>query len=434
MKVRLIIDVTNVLSVPFISGIQRVAREIVVRLAKREAAGEVDLLLLNYDSECLDFTHVPTQFFMDYVSQKNVFSGKSDRRGWFRRRGRGGASQAGVNNTGLGRMDPASFTHGDVFFDIDSVWNNRMRRSFLLPRLRAQGVKIAVFIQDIIPILYPQYCDRETAMRFMDFAGAYFRHADLIFANSQQSKEDMLSCIRDLQLASTRTESTESVDSVRVQNSKRIEVVYLGADFARSSSAPGKDRKREKENATSDSLSESPFLFFLGTMEPRKNIDFLLDVYESRLRDLGFRVVIAGRPGWNVDALMQRISHLQKSDPDFLYLPRADDETVATLFRKAFFTVFPTHYEGYGLPIVESFLRGTPVLATDIPVLREVGGDLCDYFLPGDADSLTQRLMYYKENPDLYQKRREALRSYTPFTWEETEREIWEGLRSLYQD
>ena len=388
-KHRVVIDITSVASVSFISGIQRVAREIVVRLLKWEEVAPVEIVLLTYDTLRTEFRHVPSSLFLGYlckeVKQRKLFAGD-----WFRLE---------------------DLTEADIFFDIDSVWNDRMRRSFLLPRLKRQGVRIAVFIQDIIPVLFPQYCDRETAMRFMDFLGAYLLNADVIFASSESAKADMQDLARELGLPE-----------------KSFVIAPLGADF---------DRERMAavlpESEAILALKDSCYLFLIGTIEPRKNYDFILDVYEERLRSLGFRLVIAGRPGWNVDALMDRIQRLRKTDKDFVYLQGADDRTVNFLYEHAFFTVFPTHYEGYGLPVVESFLHGTPVLATDIKVLREVGGDRGEYFTAGDADSLVERLVYYRDHPEEYRAKKASLAEFRPVTWEDSEKAVRSGLETVLE-
>jgi len=300
---------------------------------------------------------------------------------------------------------------GDVFFDIDSVWNNRMRRSFLLPILKRQGVSIAVHIYDIIPILYPQYCDEQTTLRFMDYLGAHLLHADLIIANT----ESTLSDIRRL----SEQIGTHPVHSI---------CVPLGANFVTVN-------KKSLDTKTIDprvfALEGYQYLLMVGTIEPRKNHEFLLDVYEEKLRSAGFKLVIAGRPGWNIDLIMRRINNLQKKDDHFLYLDHANDATIDYLYKHAYFTVFPTQYEGFGLPIIESFLHKTPVLASDIPVLREVGGDLCEYFSLADKTDMLRLLQKYKSDPDAYIVLRSQLEHYVPFSWDQSEEQMWNALQPL---
>jgi len=121
----------------------------------------------------------------------------------------------------------------------------------------------------------------------------------------------------------------------------------------------------------------------------------------------------------------------QKKDNHFLYLDHANDATIDYLYKHAYFTVFPTQYEGFGLPIIESFLHKTPVLASDIPVLREVGGDLCEYFSLADKTDMLRLLQKYKSDPDAYIVLRSQLEHYVPFSWDQSEEQMWNALQPL---
>jgi len=389
-KMRIVIDITSLVEVAFVSGIQRVVREIVTRMVLRRSDEDTQFLLVAYSLKRLNYYSIPIQKFLDCYKT--------------------GVAKAAALSDG----EPFSFDglgSGDVFFDIDSVWNNRMRRSFLLPILKKQGVSIAVHIYDIIPILYPQYCDEQTTLRFMDYLGAHLMHADLIIANTESTLLDIRKLSEQI--------GTQPVRSI---------CVPLGANFVTASN-DSSDIKTNDPKVLS--LEDSQYLLMVGTIEPRKNHEFLLDVYEEKLRSAGFKLVIAGRPGWNIDAIMRRIYNLQKTDDHFLFLDHADDATIDYLYKNAFFTIFPTQYEGFGLPIIESFLHKTPVLASDIPVLREVGGDLCEYFSLVDKTDIISLLLKYKSDPSAYLARRSQLDHYVPLSWDQSEEQMWNALQPL---
>jgi len=389
-KMCIVIDITSLVEVPFVSGIQRVVREIVTRMVSRRSNENTQFLLVAYSLKRLNFYRVPIQLFLDCY-------------------------QTGVaGTTVLADGEPFSFDGlgtGDVFFDIDSVWNNRMRRSFLLPILKKQGMSIAVHIYDIIPIQYPQYCDEQTTMRFMDYLGAHLLYADLVIANTESTLQDVRKLAEQI--------GTKPIPGV---------CSPLGANFVNEHT----DFSGTQDiNPMALSLKGSRYLLMVGTIEPRKNHTFILDAYEESLRSAGFRLVIAGRRGWNVDALMMRINELQKFDRNFLFLDSANDRTINYLYEHAFFTVFPTKQEGFGLPVIESFLHKTPVLASDIPVLREVGGDYCDYFSLDDKDDLLNILLQYKSEVSSYSARKARLENYRPFSWDQSEDRIWAALEQL---
>ena len=113
----------------------------------------------------------------------------------------------------------------------------------------------------------------------------------------------------------------------------------------------------------------------------------------------------------------------------FFYFDGANDDTINFLYEHAFFTLFPTQYEGFGLPIIESFLHETPVLATDIAVLREVGGGFCDYFKMNDKADLLRILSHYRADQAAYTARKSGLSAYRPLTWDQSEALMWDALQ-----
>lgn len=388
MKPKVIIEITSLVEVSFVSGIQRVVRELITRALLRRG-DEAEFILLRYDVRDKGFRRITREDFLAVYQERT-------------------ASHDRIRSTPYA-MD--NIGPNDLFLDVDSVWNNRFRRSFLLPILKSQGVRIAVMVYDIIPILYPEFCDGQTTVRFMDYIGAHLLYSDLILANTNSTLEDIARLSEQLGLS-------------KIPGA----CIPLGADF---SSLPVNQQDTHLD-AKLSRITRERFLLCVGTIEPRKNHAFLLDVYTERLRDMGYSLIIVGRPGWNVKDLTDRLETLDARDDHFAYLSAADDSTLALLYQKAYFTVFPTQYEGYGLPIIESIMRKTPVLSSDIPVLREVGGSFCAYFPPGDQDALCDRLLQYEKDTRSYEERRSHLEEYVPFTWDMSEEALWETLRQTF--
>lgn len=379
-----VVDVTNVVDVPFISGIQRVTLEIVVRLLRREGQNDFRFLFLSYDVFAGAYRIVRNDLFLEGYRNKVFRGGKLA----------GGAVYQLEN-----------IPKDSIFFDIDSVWNNRMRRSFLLPYLKKRGVKIAVFVHDIIPVILPQYCDRETAMRFMDYIGAHAKYADVIIGNSQNTITDMEKLLAELELPIPH-----------------MAVAPLGADFKL------KQSEKTSEHPVVQGLRGKKYLLAVGTIEPRKNYDFLLDFYEQKLKFMNIELVVCGRQGWNVDAVMARILKMNHSEKGFHYVGYANDILITDLYRNAFFMILTTHYEGFGLPVIEAFHYQTPALVPDIPVFREVGGEYCDYYDSDDMLQLEAKLVFYEKNPEQYASRKEQLKAYKPGTWNQAEELIWQAV------
>jgi alpha-1,2-rhamnosyltransferase len=161
-----------------------------------------------------------------------------------------------------------------------------------------------------------------------------------------------------------------------------IDHFHLGADF----SPPEAGSVRA---SLQEVFGEEPVYLIVSTIEPRKNHVYLIDAFD-RLWDRGVRVrlLIVGRVGWKVDALMQRLrTHPLRDKALFLFHDLSDAE-LAHAYRHAKALVFPSHVEGFGLPIIEAMQHGLPVIVSDIPVHREVAGERACFVSLDDTQSL----------------------------------------------
>jgi glycosyltransferase involved in cell wall biosynthesis len=133
----------------------------------------------------------------------------------------------------------------------------------------------------------------------------------------------------------------------------------------------------------------APYLLYVGTIEPRKNIPLLVRAMACLPRDLN--LVIVGKRGWEATSQLAQIDHLGLQSR--VVLPGyITEELLARTYASAAAVVYPSRYEGFGLPIVEGLASGVPVVASDIPVFREVGGNEVFFFDPTDSDALTSAI------------------------------------------
>lgn len=174
------------------------------------------------------------------------------------------------------------------------------------------------------------------------------------------------------------------------------------------SPAPDADADRSAEMLTG--TSAGPLLLHVGTTAPRKRVDVLLDA-TARLSASypGLRLIRVGGP--LTDALQRQAATLGIADR-IVELSHVSRAVLAAVYRRADLVLMPSEREGFGLPLTEALACGTPVVASDIPALREVAGDAVRYVPPGDPLALAQAvgelIDQQRNDPTRWAARREA--------------------------
>jgi glycosyltransferase involved in cell wall biosynthesis len=175
---------------------------------------------------------------------------------------------------------------------------------------------------------------------------------------------------------------------------------------------------------------DRPYLLTVGTIEPRKNIPFLVEVFE-RLGGFDGDLVIAGMRGWKYEPILERLRASSRADR-IRYLDYLPDGQLAALYAGAELFVTPSHYEGFGFPPLEAMACGTAVVASPGGSLAEVLGDAAVIVPRFDPDLWAETLSALLSDT----ARREALRRGGPvhaarYTWRETARATWDVYRKV---
>ncbi len=372
------IDITNIPKLQRYTGISRVVTEIVLRMIEER----VNVTLLSYDDVRHAYNIISNEYFL--LCAKGV---ETDKQKCYTEQ----------------FLAVEELEEGSVFFDMNSCWHTMPNRSWLLPRLKNKQIRIFVLIYDLIPIRHPQYMVGQTLMRFMEYLMAHLKYADDIIVNTQFVADDVRALMQELKL-----------------REKPIHLLNLGADFSLADNE-GKNKSETVDPEIVRMLENRKFLLTVGTVEPRKNHKVLIEAYEKKLASMGIDVVIVGRIGWDMEPLLKRIQSNKKFNKGLYLLSGVNDATLNFLYRKAFMVIFSSYTEGYGLPTIEALINGIPVACSNIPVMREVGGNFCKYFDPDNADELVKIVEKYHNDPQKYQNLRERLRvEYRPPVWNDT--------------
>ena len=173
-----------------------------------------------------------------------------------------------------------------------------------------------------------------------------------------------------------------------------------------------------------------PYLLMVGTIEPRKNIPFLVKIYET-LGDFDGDLVIAGGLGWKTGPTLRAISESPRKTGIKL-LKHMRDAQLSALYAGAAAFVFPTRYEGFGFTPLEAMGRGTPVIAARNSSLPEVLGAAAEWVEDFEAETWAGRVRAVLSEPDRAARLRAAgLEQARKFTWAETARQTWAVYRKL---
>lgn len=195
----------------------------------------------------------------------------------------------------------------------------------------------------------------------------------------------------------------------------KLEVIYEGVDIIPNENEEVIDVKK-KYNLP------DKYLCFVGTLEPRKNLIRLIQAYadlkakDDRLSDIP--IILAGRKGWQAEDIFKTIAELKlgKSIRDIGYVTKNEK---LDLIKQAAAFVFPSSYEGFGLPVLEAMALGTPVLTSNLSSLPEIAGNAAYQINPEDTYAIAEGLQQILFNDELRKKLREkGPIQAKKFTWE----------------
>lgn len=303
-------------------------------------------------------------------------------------------SQQPVPNQVVKRA-PAPFLPDDVYVSMGLDWDQK-DLAYLYAQKRAVGFKVLLFCYDVIPVKLPHLCVGNVAAFFAHYFANAAWCADEILCISECSRKDLGSLLADLGAPVPR-----------------LSVIKLGCQLPVAAAAV-------VGNDVAAVLTQR-YVLFVSTIERRKNHETIYRAYaqllEQGVKDLPL-LVFVGMPGWGVGDLMADLRFDPRTRPFIKMLNHVTDAELAKLYSQALLTVFPSLYEGWGLPVAESLAAGKFCLASNAASIPEVGGDLIEYIDPWHVSAWAERLQWYFSHPeDLAAKEARIKLCYKPTPW-----------------
>lgn len=240
-----------------------------------------------------------------------------------------------------------------------------------------------ITINDLIPIKFPRLCQKKTIENMkkkLDFAK---NHCEKIICLSENTKKDLLKYWG------------------KNAGRKNIKVVYPSVPFISKASIPFSRINMMVEKAGYQKLSRKNFFLSYGTYEPRKNITMLADLFITMDKQNKLKkstLVLVGGRGWGgvwgrIESQIQT-QYPNKKESPIIQLGFVEDDILASLIKHAKAVLYPTIYEGFGLPVIESLSLGTPIYCSDNSSLPEICRGNCTLVAKNQWKKLMNDIIY----------------------------------------
>ncbi|WP_252221735.1 MULTISPECIES: glycosyltransferase family 1 protein [unclassified Clostridium] len=268
--------------------------------------------------------------------------------------------------------------------------------------------KVITTIHDLTYILYPNTMDTSNRKRLEKDMKKTVNRADYIITISENSKSDIIKYL--------------GIDE------NKIQVVYPGV---------GETYKRMLDNYEIESVKkkysiENEYILYLGTLEPRKNIETIIRAYNlfTQSNKNNIKLVLAGKKGWLYDDIFKLIKEFGIED-NVIFTDYVDDKDKPALYQGAKLFLFPSLYEGFGIPLVEAMASRTPVITSNSSSLPEVAGEAAIITAPLDYKEISKSIERVLNDSELREKMiNEGVKQANKFSWDASA----EKLKNIYYD
>jgi alpha-1,2-rhamnosyltransferase len=245
------------------------------------------------------------------------------------------------------------FNKTDILFIPDAFWDPSFSVNLIKRIKQKKNIYIILFIHDLFPLTHGELVDHNTKLDFERNFFNIIQYVDGFICNSKFSSNELKNQLKLINIE------------------KYISFVHLGSNF--------------NKNISFDNNELNNLFLMVGTLEPKKNHKFVIDCFEE-LWDSGFKykLILIGRVGWKCNDIINKIYNSKYYNKYLFFYANISDKELINYYQKAKAVIIASIVEGYGLPLVEAIHFRKIVIASDIPIFREIGKDYPIFFKLND--------------------------------------------------
>lgn len=259
--------------------------------------------------------------------------------------------------------------------------------------IKPKNKKLVVTVHDITPLIFSKHHNFKRKIYYQVIVKKLLHQANKIISISETTKKDL-------------------IKFYKIPESK-IKVIYHGVSIKHTSKPIPKKYKIDSE-----------YILYVGTVEPRKNLIRLIEAY-NKIKPKE-KLVIVGASGWKNKDIYK------KQNKNIIFTGYIPDEDLNKFYSNAKIFIYPSLYEGFGLPILEAMACKTPVITSNTSSMPEVGGDAVIYVNPTNTNDIANKLKELLNNKPLQKQLSEkGYKRSKQFTWDKTAKETIEIYRKL---
>jgi glycosyltransferase involved in cell wall biosynthesis len=295
----------------------------------------------------------------------------------------------------------APFAAGDLLFNAGFATYKPKQHAMVAELFAARGVRYVGFVYDLLPVAFPEWWTPDQQERFGEWFRWSGRHAALLLCCSESTRRD-----------AQRFFAAERITPGAIETIALADELPRRLAAARAAQAP-------------DGAERRPFVLYVSTLEVRKNHRLLFQVWRRLLErhptDAIPELVLVGRRGWLIDDFLAEASNARWLDGKIVWRDGVGDDELVRLYGDCLFTVYPSLYEGWGLPVAEALAFGKFCVASNTSSLPEVGREWIDYHDPHDVAGATAQIERAIFEPGYRERRERAIREgFRARSWRES--------------